>query len=201
MVCILVVACNEGGLQGRSDAGGDGQAAARPQGAVTFKVGVMPGNICSQTSAQMSAPANIAGVLGALTCDLSTGCKPDEYVVVDRDRGTTVQCTVAPNGDMFNVSVRLSVDGTSTGGDSISFELNGLFSPMGGTALVSEQNSPAHGAGSDTACHVIITPPRGLVKPGAIWGTVECDNFRNALDISETGCTLTGTFLFENCAG
>jgi hypothetical protein len=192
---------SSGGTSGRSSGGAGGQAPPPAQAAVTLKVGVAPGKICSHTSPQIAAPAvSVAGVIEELSCDLSQGCKPDEYVVVDRDRGVTVSCTVAPSGDTFNVSLRLSVDGTSTGSESIAFGLNGVISQFGGTASVNEQNSAAGGGGTDNACKVVITPPRGLVKQGGIWGTVECDNFRDLADISETGCVLSGTFLFENCA-
>jgi hypothetical protein len=139
-------------------------------------------------------------VYEALNCDLSAGCKPDEYVVVDGDRGATVSCTVAPSTEGFTVSARLSYDGTSTGDQSLTFGLSGLLSPTGGMAAVTEQNSVSMGSGTDRACTVTISPPRGLVKSSGIWANVQCDDFRNSTDISETGCSLSGTFLFENCA-
>src|SRR5262245_29063288 len=80
-----------------------------PQGAVSLIVGPPPGKVCSHTNGQISMPMNVAGVLEALNCDLSQGCKPDEYVVVDRDRGSTVQCSVVPNGGTYTVSARLRV--------------------------------------------------------------------------------------------
>jgi hypothetical protein len=172
-----------------------------PQGAVSLKVGVTPGKICSHTNGQISMPLNVAGVIEALNCDLSQGCRPDEYIVVDRDRGSTVQCTVTPNGSSFNVSARLSVNGTSTGSESLTFGISGLIGPTGGPAAVNQQNSVSMGGGIDEMCTVSITAPRGLIKTGGIWGHVHCEDFRNRSDISETGCTLDAVFLFENCAG
>jgi hypothetical protein len=174
-----------------------------PQGAVSLKVGVTPGKICSHTNGLISMPFNQgAGVYDSLNCDLSAGCKPDKYVVVDRDRGSSVQCTVAPNGDKFSVSVSLSVDGTATGTESLSFGLSGVFGATGGTpADVTQQNSVSKGGGQDDMCTVSIAAPRGLIKQGRIWGNVHCDDFRNPSDISETGCQLDAVFLFENCGG
>jgi len=197
---VLLVACTEGGLQPRSDdheAGGG--KPPPPQGAVAFRVGVPPGRICSHTNATMSMPPNVAGVLEALTCDLTKGCKPDEFVVVDRDRGATVACSVAPSGSNFTVSAMLRVDGSSTGSESVSFGLSGVISRTGGMATINEQNSVAGGGGVDPACTVSIVSPMGAIKPGGIWGSFECQNFRNNADISETGCLLSGQFLFENC--
>jgi hypothetical protein len=173
------------------------------QGAVSLKVGVTPGKICSHTNGQISMPMNVAGVLESLNCDLSQGCKPDEYVVVNRDRGTTVTCTVAPNGNNFNVSARLSVDGTSTGDVSLNFGITGNnIGPTGGGPVgVTQLNSVSMGGGKDDACTLSINAPRGLIKKGGVWGSVHCDNFVNPTDISETGCTLDATFLFENCDG
>jgi hypothetical protein len=200
VIGVLLVACTEGGLNPPSDDAGEGRRGPMPQGAIEFKSSVAPGMLCSHTHTFISAPSNVAaGVLDALSCDLSTGCKPDQYVVVDRDRGATVTCLVASNGSDFSVSTRLSVDGTSTGEPSISFQLNGVLSPTGGTATISEQNSIGGGGGNDSMCTVYIQQPRGLVKSGGIWGSFQCENFRNPSDISETGCLLEGYFLFENC--
>jgi hypothetical protein len=176
------------------------------QGAITLKVGVTSGKICSHTSPQLSMPADsVASVIQELSCDLSSGCKPDDFVVVDRDRGATVQCTVAPDGDKWKVAVRLSVDGTATGTESLSFSMASSIpiNPGGDTTpvSVSEQNSEAKGGGTDNSCTLSINSPHGLIKQGGIWGSVHCEDFRDVNDISETGCTLDALFLFENCAG
>jgi hypothetical protein len=199
VIGVLLVACTEGGSKPPPDDAGGGRGGPTPQGAVEFASKVLPGKICSHTHELISEPANVAGVLDALTCDLSTGCKPDEYVVVDRDHGATVSCLVVPNGSDFNVSTQLSVDGTPTGEPSISFQLSGVLSMTGGMAMIAEQNSLAGGGGRDNACTVSIQQPTGLVKSGAIWGNFRCENFLNPTDISETGCVLQGYFLFENC--
>jgi hypothetical protein len=134
---------------------------------VSLKVGVTPGKICSHTNGLLSMPANGAGVYDALNCDLSIGCKPDEYVVIDRDRGSSVQCTVAPNGQQYSVSVHLSVDGTSTGTTSLSFGMTGNIGAAGGTPRVTEQNSVSMGGGKDdSARYDCGTTP---LLPGRIW--------------------------------
>jgi hypothetical protein len=172
------------------------------QAAVSVKVGVASGKICSHTNNSISMPMNVAGVVSALTCDLSKGCKPDEYVVVDRDRATTVSCSVAPNGGTYSVSARLSFDGTATGDPSLTFGLSGNIGATGGTPVkVNQQNTVSDSTGIDNNCTVSINAPTGLIKAGGIWGSVHCDDFRNPTDISETGCTLDAVFLFENCSG
>jgi hypothetical protein len=173
-----------------------------PQAAVSVKVGLTPGKLCSHTNGFISMPLNVAGVFSALSCDLSKGCKPDEFVVVDRDRGATVSCSVAPNGATYNVSARLNVDGTATGDPSLAFGLSGVIGQTGGTPVsVDQQNTVSMGGGKDSQCTVTIQSPNGLIKPGGIWGSVKCVDFRNPTDISETGCTLEALFLFENCGG
>jgi hypothetical protein len=197
-----------GGSSGADDrgTGGIGGNTSEPeavaQGAVAFKVSPTPGKVCSHTNGQLSAPFNVAGVFDALNCDLSAGCRPDEYVVVDRDRGTAVQCSVAPNGGSYTVSARILVDGSQTGEESLSFGLSGIVGPTGGNSIaVNQQNSVSGGGGIDNNCTVTINAPYGLIKTGAIWGHVRCDDFKNPTDISETGCTLDAVFLFENCGG
>src|SRR5947207_2908841 len=68
------------------------------QGAVT--VIIQPGTMGKRcpptlTHNQVSMPASDAsGVYSELIgCDLSMSCKPDKYVVVDRDRGATISCS------------------------------------------------------------------------------------------------------------
>jgi len=173
-----------------------------PQGAVSLTVKPTSGKLCSHTNGLLSMPMNGSGVFDALNCNLSAGCKPDEYVVVDRDRGSSVQCTIAPSGDKFTVSATLSVDGTSTGQESLSFGISGIIGAGDSlNVVVNQRNSVSGGSGSDKECVVSINSPYGLIKQGGIWGHVKCENFVNPTDISETGCTLDAVFLFENCGG
>ena len=196
VVGVLLVACTESGSKPQHDGGGP-----LPQGAVAFESMVSPGKICSHPHAMVAQPsAQQDRVLEELTCDLTTGCKPDGYVVVDRDRGANVSCLVAPAGSNFTVSINFNVDGTTTGDPSVSFELTGVLSTTGGTATVAERNSVGGGSGRDNACTVSTLAPRGLVKSGGIWGGFRCESFVNPTDIAETGCVLNGYFLFENCA-
>jgi hypothetical protein len=177
---------------------GAGNVAPPAQAAVTLKISPTAGRTCAHTNGQLSAPsAQNASVYGELLgCDLSQGCKPDEYVVVDRDRNTHLTCLVAPSGDTFNVTATLNVADPP----SMQFQVAGTLSPLGGTVAISESNSIAQGGGSDSACTVTITPNRGAIGRGKVWATFTCTMFRDPNDLADTGCTVEGAFLFENCA-
>jgi hypothetical protein len=190
-----------GGAGRTGNAGAGGIDAPLAQAAVTFSVSPATGNVCTHTSPQLSLPSRyIASVQAELNCDLSMGCKPDDYVVVDRDRGSTVTCNVAAAGGNFNVQLDISVDGSATGDLSAQFGLNGAVTPTGGTVSINESNSIGGGGGVDDNCALTITAPHGVIKQGAIWGSFSCSSFRNPADIGDTGCDLEGIFLFENCA-
>ncbi len=203
MLAVLATGCGtvhehaseDGGISG-TDAGD----VPRAQAAVTFNVTPAPGQTCSETDPQVSVPSAYNGSVQAeLSCDLSAGCKPDGYVVVDGDRGTTVACTVSAAAGNFNVLLSLTVDGSATNELSAQFGLNGAISPTGGTVSINESNSVAKGGGSDPNCTLTIAAPHGVVKRGAIWGSFDCSNFRDERNIGDTGCHLQGQFLFENC--
>lgn len=169
------------------------------QGAVTLSISPTPGQACNHTSPQLSMPAaQNTSVFGALLgCNLQTGCKPDEFVVVDRDRGTNISCTISPSGGNYNVNILMNVDGSP----SMQFGVNGTLMANGGTIAINETNSEARGGGSDPACQVSIQPNTGVIAKGKIWAQFQCTAFRDPSDLSDTGCTVKGAFLFENCAG
>ena len=188
------------GVASGGDPGRDPDASTiRQRAAVTFNIGPSPGNLCRHTNGQLSMPAaQNASVFGdLLACTLGSGCKPDEFVVEDRDRGTTISCMVAPSGSNFTVSATLNVDGSP----SMQFQANGVLSPSGGTLSINESNSEAMGGGSDPACSVQLLPDMSFLESGKIWAQFQCSNFRDPNDLSDTGCTVTGAFLFENCQG
>ncbi|HEX4337388.1 MAG TPA: hypothetical protein VH062_15840 [Polyangiaceae bacterium] len=171
------------------------------QAALTFATNPSPGLQCTTTNPQLSIPAsNSTGVLQELNCDLSAGCKPDDYVVVDRDRGANVSCIVAPQGDGYTVSLSLNYDGDAVMAPTISFSVTGTVSATGGMVNISQTNSQ-FGGGQDPACTVTIAPPKGVVGKGKIWGNFSCMNFRDTHNIGDTGCNMNGIFLFENCTG
>jgi hypothetical protein len=186
-------------IRGAGGSGGSGLVAS-PQGAVTFKISPTAGRVCSHTNGQLSAPINVAGVIQALACDLNEGCKPDEFVVVDGDRGTSVACQVRSSGGSFDVSLSLALDGTPTGSESIQFQANGVLSPTGGMMAVTETNTVSAGGGKDDSCSVTVTPNSGRLEAGTVWANFLCENFRDPVDLGETGCTVDGVFLFENCS-
>jgi hypothetical protein len=169
------------------------------QGAVTLKISPTSGQTCQHTNGQLSAPsAQNAGVYGELLgCDLTQGCKPDEFVVVDRDRNTDISCSITANGSNFNVNILMNVSSSP----SMQFGVTGTVTPQGGTVSISESNSVALGGGTDNACQVTITPNRGTVGKGKIWATFLCTMFRDQNNLGDTGCTVEGAFLFENCSG
>jgi hypothetical protein len=171
------------------------------QAAVWLQASPAPGKVCTTTNGKLGIPSKFnASVIQELNCQLGSGCKPDDYVVVDRDTGSVVTCNVSPSGGNYAVNLSLVVDGSNVmGGVSMNFSLAGTLSPSGGTASINESNSVAVGGGNQVDCTVSITPPTGLVAKGKIWGSFSCENFRDPNNIGDTGCVVTGQFLFENC--
>jgi hypothetical protein len=190
-----------GGAGRTGNAGAGGIDTPLAQAAVTFSVSPATGNVCTHTSPWLSLPSKYnASVQAELNCDLSMGCKPDDFVVVDRDQGSTVTCNVVATDSGFDVQLDMSVDGSATGELSAQFGLNGAVTTTGGTVSINESNSVAGGGGVDNNCALTITAPHGVIKQGAIWGSFSCSSFRNPTDIGDTGCLLQGMLLFENCA-
>jgi hypothetical protein len=170
------------------------------QAAITFTSEPAPGKTCTTTNGQLSFPSRYnASVYSELNCDLSMGCKPDDYIVVDRDPGTSVSCTVSPAGENFNVLLSLDVDGSATNDASGQFGVAGLVSKTGGTVIINESNSVARGGGQQSDCVVKIASPGGVIATGKIWGSFDCPAFRDERNLGDTGCELKGEFLFENC--
>ena len=184
-----------------------------PAGVSRSIVPATSGGQCSHTQPQLSLPSRYnASVQSELACDLTAGCKPDDYIVVNQDRGTTVACTVSPSSGNYNVQLSVVVDGSQTNDLSMSFGLNGTLTPMGGMASVNASSSVSGSNAIDPNCTVSIAtpqttimmsggPPQGVISKGKIWGAFECDAFRDPTDISDTGCQAKGAFLFENCDG
>lgn len=170
------------------------------QAALTLNTTNAPGKVCTTQNGQLSVPfAQTAGVLDELNCDLSMNCKPDDYVVVDRDTGANVSCRVTQQGDTFGVNLSVSVSSTAASPLSLSFQLTGTLTPTGGMASVYETNTVAGGGGQQADCTVTIMPPYGIIAKGKVWGSFECNAFRDPVNIGDTGCDMKGTFLFENC--
>jgi hypothetical protein len=188
------------GSGGTAGEGGHGGSAPPAQAAVTYSMTPAPGKTCADTSPQLSFPAKYnASVQAELACDLSMGCKPDDYVVVEGDRGASVFCSVVATANGFDVQLSLSVDGSATGDLSGQFDLTGAVSKTGGTVSINASNSYANGGGTESDCTLTIASPHGVIAEGKIWGSVECPNFRDPQDIGDTGCILSGVLLFDNC--
>jgi hypothetical protein len=47
---------------------------------------------------------------------------------------------------------------------------------------------------------VQLVPNISYLAPGKIWAQFKCTQFRNPNDLSDSGCTVEGAFLFENCS-
>jgi hypothetical protein len=175
------------------------------QAAVSLSITPASGQICNHTQPMLSLPSkSSASVIAEIGpgCDLSTGCKPDDYIVVNQDRGTTVACTVSPSGGNYNVQLSVNVDGSATGDLSMQFVLNGTLMPTGGAGVTVNSSSQYSGSnGIDSNCTVTIAPPHGVIAKGKIWGSFQCNAFRDPTNIGDTGCLAEGYFLFENCDG
>ena len=169
-----------------------------PRGAVTLHISPTPGFSCNHTAGQLGFPfADRAGVeAGLLRCDTTTGCRPDEFVFEDGADPTHLICSVVPNGGNFLVTVNLLIAGSP----GMSLGLTGTLPPSGGTLSVEETNSLALGGGSDPTCSVQLLPNMSFLEPGKIWARFTCTHFRDPNDLSDTGCTVDGAFLFENCS-
>lgn len=163
------------------------------QAALTFFVG----GKCSATHAQLSVPSD-SRTYDELGCNLTTGCKPDDFVVVDRDQGTRITCTVSPRDNgQFQVILSLATDSPK----SVSFNVNGSVGPTGGTLAISEGDQLGGGVSlSDPACTADIVPNFGEVKAGAIWAHFKCNQLTDERNPSGNACTAEGWFLFENCS-
>ncbi|HVW23934.1 MAG TPA: hypothetical protein VHC69_01095 [Polyangiaceae bacterium] len=171
------------------------------QAAVWVQATQPAGKVCTTTNGRFGIPSKYnSSVLAELNCDLSMGCHPDDYVVVDRDTGSSVTCSVSGSSGSYSVQLSLIVDGSNVvDGVSMNFSLSGTLTDTGGTVAINESNSVAVGGGSETDCTVTIAPPKGLIAKGKVWGSFDCPNFRDQSNIGDTGCDVSGQFLFENC--
>jgi hypothetical protein len=64
---------------------------------------------------------------------------------------------------------------------------------------INESNSIAGGGGMQSDCVLRITPPSGVIAKEKMWGSFECNAFRDLRNIDDTGCDLRGELLFDNC--
>jgi hypothetical protein len=143
---------------------------------------------------QSSVPTNTEVYGNLVQCDLTTGCKPDQQVVVDGAQGASVNCTVTGSG---NVSLQLSAAGAGFSAVSGQTPLNS----GGGTMDVTESDPNSMTTLEDPACKIAITPNHGVFKPGAIWAAFDCTDFEDPNAPKGTNvCEAKGSFIFENCS-
>jgi hypothetical protein len=184
-----------------------------PQGAISVFLGdpTSGQGSCPTNTGEISVPArngNEDPTYNALNCDLSTGCKPDESVVVDKDQNAEVQCSVQSVGtDQFNVNFQLTKPASSTSGGTVfsGSTTSGPITSSGGTMRISQFVNPPGATFSQDNCTVEITPstlqfPNGVVKPGAIWAHFSCDTMQMQDAAGNQQCSATGAFIFENCS-
>jgi hypothetical protein len=83
--------------------------------ALSFSTAPAPGMLCEETNPTIGFPIKYnASVQAELECDPSMGCKPDDYIVVDGDPGTSVACNVKPQDSGYAIQLNLDVDGSAT---------------------------------------------------------------------------------------
>jgi hypothetical protein len=134
-----------------------------------------------------------------LNCELSQGCRPDKYLLVDGATGTSLSCSVQSTGTQFGVYINMQVDASVSGGP-LAFSIAAPLSATGGSAQLSFAG-PLFGGRDGDSCTITIMPDRGQIESGGIWAQFSCRNFRNEADISGDICAVTGAFFVENCQG
>jgi hypothetical protein len=178
---------------------GSGRLIGAGSAALTFSSTPAPGKTCTRTNPQLSFPAkDSAGVQAELNCNLSRKCSQN-YFVYNNGTASPVSCSVLAAGDGYDVQLSLNVDGSASNEPSVQFGVTGTVSQTGGTVAIQETNSVAGGGGSQAGCTLTITPTHGWLEPGSIFASFECGLFRDERDVNETGCELSGRFLFEEC--
>ena len=111
----------------------------------------------------------------------------DDYKVVNRKSGNSVECSVSGGGDTW--SIQASVSNTN-----FTFSASGQIGSGGGTLRVSSYNTGTATTLTDPACAVTVRSIDG----GLIWAEFNCQDFDEA---PTRICEATGTFVFENCSG
>jgi hypothetical protein len=166
------------------------------QGALTLTVSPgASGGQCNATGPERLFP-NDPAVEDRLGCSLATPnqCgKPDDLVVVDGASSSHVSCTVAANGDKFDVNLVLDIQ------PNVRFQATGQIGATGGTLNISTSGQVLSGNGLSGDCTFEVVPNFGLVKPGAIWGHYNCPTFGDPKSPSGASCQSDGRFIFENC--
>jgi hypothetical protein len=167
-----------------------------PQAALTVSVDHEANFACGYSQGkQSSVPTDTAVYTNLISCDLMTGCKPDQNVVVDGAQGASVSCTVHSDG---NVSLLLNAAGA---GFSAVTGTTPLDPATGGTMDISESDPNSPTPLEDRACNVTITPNHGVFKGGAIWATFDCLDFEDpTAPMGTQRCEAKGAFIFENCS-
>jgi hypothetical protein len=180
---------NTAGSSGNGASGAGGNLHALPaQGAVTASVGQPTVHVD-----QMTCPAIQTYQVGAPQAPTATD--PGESVV-SGDAGASISCTVKGNGT-FSFSGSLHAP-TGTG-DLVSIVFsNGTVAPdFTGTADITFY-TPQLSANFNSAAPCAINVLGQQVKAGSIWASFNCP----MIESPPSGlCGLTGTIVFENCAG
>ena len=167
------------------------------QGAFTIQVGIGAG-VCQVTHGPESVPTDDSqnSIYNELHCDVTSGCKADEIVKVDRQDGVSVSCKVKSVGnDQFEVRVTMA-------GDKLSLDGSGTVGKTGGEMQLNswDSNTQTLTSTTDNPCTVTIIPNRGGISKGKIWAQFNCPVFTDQTAPGTTGgCSSQGAFLFENC--
>lgn len=166
-----------------------------PQAAASVLVKHTGSYNCDAGGNITNEPDNPGTYTSLQSCNLTSGCHPDQYVVVDGDQGAQVQCSVQSTSSS-EYAIQLSLTSAQ-----MALAIQGGITTTGGAVSLSETDTANPTLQKDPACAITIKPNVSVLKPGAIWADFDCLNFKDP----NTGdpnarCEATGSFLFENCS-
>lgn len=157
----------------------------------------------------MAAPCQLGTVTeGLMIGSVSSGVPTGPH-------GTTVTCSVTPDGSDFSVSAFVQSTGGSTGAGSFAICPQGCKMPSKGMASGIDASlvfGTSMNDYSDSSCSVTLAnnlpgtttpgfdPADGpAIAPGRVWATVTCNNMM--VEGQPGSCQGILTFRLENCTG
>jgi hypothetical protein len=160
------------------------------QGAATMEVSPLAGGGCN-TSRPITVPVDS---LPHLTCNTALGdtCEPAKEVVVDRDDGNQVECSVVKSGESYTISFSLQNSLLTLSGNSA----QGAISASGGPVAIYSYNSGSGVAQQSEQCTLMVN----AISAGSIWASFECPTYGEPSSPSGPRCSAAGIFVFEHCS-
>ncbi len=172
-------------------------APATPRTAISTRVsnGTHPAAMC------MLGGISTWITVGAIGNTVGSAADAGVVPVNSGEQGVSVDCTVSPSGDGFQVTAQAKVDGAAGGTVSIS----GFFaraqpdvtnSPQMNVTALFQRNDT--GQFNSSTCVMSYPNINMGVVAGRVWGQLDCPDLAN---VSQNRvCTGTGEIRFENCA-